>query len=416
MFFRATILSTAIVLAFSAAISNAVTLTTEEAASRATRNNAALRAARLRIDEAKGRLLGAGRLANPETEFEFSQNPRMPERTFAVSWIQKFPVTARLRLEKAVSRAELEAAQAEVRNAERKLAGEVRIAAVKLLTLERMRGLRGQQISNSDELVGFMTKRVSTGEASVVDVGQVELESKQLGTQVLQLNVEKSAILGELRLLLGLGAKEPLQIKGELSEPGSLPSRATSVANRADYRAARAGLEAAQQGVALARANKWEDVGVGLTAEHSREEDAPEGFERDTMLGFKVNVPLPLWNKNEGRIAEANAVARRAEKEIDAIAAQIRSEVATARDEMAALAEVIAQIDDKLLPQSRQIEDQLRASYQTGQTTVPEVVRARGRRFELEVQRIEALRDYHLAKARHRTALGVAGGTQSSGK
>ena len=84
MLFRATILSTALVVVFQAAISSAVTVTPEEAASRATRNNAALRAARLRIDEAKGRLLGAGRLANPEAEFEFSQNPRSPERTFAV--------------------------------------------------------------------------------------------------------------------------------------------------------------------------------------------------------------------------------------------------------------------------------------------------------------------------------------------
>ena len=400
----------------SAPISSAVTLTAEEAATRAVRNNAALRAARVRIDEAKGRLLGAGRLANPEAEFEFNQNPRSPERTFAVSWMQKFPVTARLRLEKAVSQAEVEAAQAEVRNAERKLAGEVRTAAVKLLTLERMRGLRAQQIGNSDELAGFMTKRVATGEASVVDVGQVELESKQLGTQVLQLDVEETTILGELRLLLGLGSREPLKIKGELSEPGKLPARGAAVANRADYLGAQAGLTAAQRGVALAKANKWEDIGVGLTAEHSREEDAPEGFQRDTMLGFKVNVPLPLWNKNEGKIAEATAAARRAEKEIDAVAAQIRAEVATARDEMATLSEVIAQIDAKLLPQARQIEDQLRASYQTGQTTVPEVVRARGRRFELEAQRIEALRDYHLAAARYRTALGEPRGNQSSGK
>jgi outer membrane protein TolC len=362
----------------------------------------------LRIDEAKGRLLGAGRLSNPEVEFEFSQNPRMPERSFALTWMQKFPVTARLRIEKAVSRAELAAAEAEVRNAERKLAGDVQIAAVKLLTLDRVRQVRGQQIVNSDELSGFMSRRVSTGEASIVDVGQVELESKQLATQLLQLDVEQAALLGELRLLLGMSPTAPLSIKGELAEPGAIPSLTPILGKRGDYRAAHAELEAAQHSVALAKANKWEDIGVGLTAEHERAEDAPEGFERDTMLGFKVNVPLPLWNKNEGKIAEATASAQRAKKEIDAIAAQIRSEVSIARAEMAALAGVIEQTDSKLLPQARQIEDQLRSAYQIGQTTLPEVIRARGRRFELEAQRLDALRGYHLARARHRTALGAA--------
>ena len=68
------------------------------------------------------------------------------------------------------------------------------------------------------------------------------------------------------------------------------PSYPRSPGKRADYRAAQAGLEAAQQGVALEKAKKWEDIELGLTAEHSREEDAPDGFVRETMLGFKVKA------------------------------------------------------------------------------------------------------------------------------
>ena len=66
--------------------------------------------------------------------------------------MQKFPLTARLRLEKAVTRAELAAAEAEVRNAERKLAAEVSTAAVKLLGLGGQQALRERQLGNSREL------------------------------------------------------------------------------------------------------------------------------------------------------------------------------------------------------------------------------------------------------------------------
>jgi hypothetical protein len=89
-------------------------------------------------------------------------------------------------------------------------------------------------------------------------------------------------------------------------------------------------------------------------------------------------------------------------------AAQAAAETSAARHPMAALARVIGEIDGKRIPQSRRIEEQLQASYSTGQTTLPEVIRARGRRFELEAQRLDAPRDYHPARVRYSMALGGA--------
>ena len=381
-----------------------LSLSVESAAAFAIKNNPALAAARLRIEEARGRIDGSGLRPNPELEWELSQNVRSLEHGVGVAWMQKFPRTARLVLEKAVSRAELTAAAAEVRDAERRLAGEVRSAAVGLLALEKERGLREQQIANSDELAAFMTKRVQTGEAAAVDAAQVELESKQLSTQILMLNVEKATLLGTLRPLLGVSGA--VAITGTLAEPSGQPAKGAPLSARGDYRAAQANAEAARQGVELAKANKWEDITVGISASHDRSEDAPEGLSRDTMVGVKVNIPLPLWNKNEGKIREALATAKRTEKEIAAVVAQARAEAAAARSEMAALSKIVADIDEKLIPAAKQIEEQLRTNYAAGLTPLPEVIRARGKRFELEAQRLDALRDYHLARARHVTATG----------
>ena len=384
-----------------------LSLTVEGAASYAVSHNPALSAARLRIEEARGRLDAVGRRPNPELEFDLSQNIRSREHGVGVAWMQKFPRTARLTLEKAVSRAHLAAAAAEVRDAERRLAGEVRVAAVSLLALEKERDLRSQQIINSEELIAFMSKRVQAGEASAVDAAQVELESKQMGTQVLMLDVEKAILLGTLRPLLGVGTRDTVNINGVLSEPGALPAKGASVVGRGDIRAAQANAEAAKQNVALAKAGKWEDFSAGLMATHELAEDAPDGFERDTTLGLKFSLPLPLYNKNEGQIREAAAAAKRTEKEIEAVAAQASAETAAARGEMAALAKIVADIDGKLIPAAKQIEEQLRANYAAGLTPLPEVIRARGRRFELESQRLDALRDYHLARAKHLTATGA---------
>ena len=69
----------------------------------AVQNNPAWRSARYRIEEARGRLLQSGRLANPTIEFGGRHNAAFREGSLDVAFSQAFPLTARLNLEKAVS-------------------------------------------------------------------------------------------------------------------------------------------------------------------------------------------------------------------------------------------------------------------------------------------------------------------------
>lgn len=390
----------------SAANVGAVTITLDGVRDRALAHNPQLAAARLRIEEARGRLLGSGRLSNPTFEAEYLQNVRAPERAVEVAFVQRFPVTARLRLEKNVSRIQLAAAEAEVRDAERKLIADARGVAVKLLALSAQREVRRQQLANSRDQTEFISKRVERGEASSLDVAQLELEADQLQVELLQLDTSRATMLGELRPLLGIAADEPLEITGALASPGGIPMPGGEE-HRPDLQAARLTADAAAQAVALARTRRWEDVGVGLIGSGERTEDAPDGLSNDYFIGVRLSLPLPLWNRNEGQIAEAEAAATRMEKEADALALGIRSEAAALRAEMAALAKLIAEMDAKLLPKATQVEEQLRAAYDAGQLSFSEALRARARRLELAQRRVDALRDYHLARVRYEAAAGL---------
>ncbi len=390
----------------SCACAGGLPLSVEGAAAFALAHNASLSAARLRIDEARGRLLQAGRLANPEIDADYRQNVRSRENSVGIGLAQKFPLTARLRLEKAVSQAELAAAEAEVRNAERKVAADVRTIAVKLLALAGQRQLRDRQVGNSRELGNFTRRRLESGEASAADVSLVELETLQLLTELLQIEVERIALIGELRPLLGSAANDEPVITGELTAPAP-PPRGGDRASRPDFIAAQNLAEAARQSAELARAQRWEDVSVGLKLETELAEDAPDGLQRDNFVGFRFSLPLPFWNNNAGRIAETTAAAARGQKEAEALALVIDAESAAARDAMSALSKVVTALDDSLLPKAAQLETQLRDAYSAGQTPLPEVLRARDRRVALERQRLDALRDYHLARVRHSAATGT---------
>jgi cobalt-zinc-cadmium efflux system outer membrane protein len=203
-----------------------------------------------------------------------------------------------------------------------------------------------------------------------------------------------------------VAANEPVEIRGSLAAPGALPGKGAVAQGRGDLEAARHSAEAARQAVGLAKARKWEDIGAGITASGERTEDAPEGFSNDYFLGVKFSLPLPLWNRNEGQIAEAAAAAERTSKEADAMAFNIRSEIEGARAEMTALAKLVAEMDGVLLPKAAEVEEQLRVSYGTGQTALTEVLRARARRIELAQRRLDAIRDYQLTGVRYEAALG----------
>lgn len=385
----------------------AAAFTSESAVRQALANNADLAAVRLTVEEARGRLAKAGRLADPELESELKPNVRGREGVLGFGLTQRFPLTARLRLEKAVSRAELAVAEAEVSDAERRLAAEVALAAVDWLALGTQRALKERQLANSRELVEAANRAAGVGEGSALEAAQFDLEAQQLVTQLLQLDTGYSALLGELRPLLGVPAPEPIEITGTLPEVAVVGTEAVALSRRADHQAALARREAAERALALVRANRWQDLGVGLLGEMERAEDAPAGIRQDNFAGLRLSLPLPFWNRNQGRVQEATATAQRRVKESEALAFRIRAEVEAAERQMAVAARLAGEVTATLLPKAAQLEERLAKLRAEGQASLADVLRARERRLQLESTRLEAVRDFHRARVRLDIATGA---------
>ena len=391
-----------------AASSPAARFTLDSAVSYALTHNPDLAAARYSIEEARGRLLGSGRFSNPELESDLRPNVRGREFSFGVGFVQRFPLTQRLRLEKAVSQAELATAEAEVRAVEMRLTVAVRTVAVKILSLDASKALKEKQIANSKELAASAARIAAQAEGSGLEATQFELEAQQLSLDLLTLESERATLMGEARPLLGIPFSETVEFTGSLpavTVPGAI---SPDVAARADYQAALARIEAARQGIALAKANKWADAGVGLSAEVDRTEDAPDGLEIDGIIGIKFSLPLPFWNKNEGKIKEAEAATMRAEKEAEAVAANVRSEVMAALGEMKAARRILDEISTVLLPKARSLEDKIASFFKESQPGIllTDVLRSREKRLAIEQANLDALRAFHLARIRFNAAMG----------
>jgi cobalt-zinc-cadmium efflux system outer membrane protein len=378
----------------------------DEIPGRIREHNRDLAAARVQIREAAGRHRQSGRLANPTLEIEAAGQANGPGSTYAAALSQRFPMTARLRHERAASQAELAAVEAEVSEAERTLIAQAQLGAVRWLAIEAVRAMQQHQRRVRRELADLLARRAAAGEVSTLEAAMVELDAREGECEMARLDAQQEALAGELRPLLGLAADARLRIAGSLGAPGKLPPQARSAPERPDLRAQRHHTDAAREQVAVQRSSRFEDVAIGPIVRRDRFEDAPGGVAADDLVGLRVSIPLPLWNANQGAIAEAEARHERMRIQGEARQRAVEAEIHAARAEMALLQKQIHELDDHLLPKAAEIEQQLRALFDAAQMPLSELLRARDQHLSLLQERLDALRDYHLARVRYYAAVG----------
>ena len=387
------------------AAETSVVVTLDSIGGRIRAQNPDLAAARMRIQEAVGRMNQSGRLSNPDLETSFEHNSRFREGKLEIGFSQRFPVTGRLQLEKDVSLTELKASEAEVREVERQIIAKSREAVVKVLATRQRRELLREQIGVSKEFADFLSGVAAKGEGSALDAGQAKLEATSLSMEIRQLDASETALIGELKPLLGMRPGESLSVSGSLPSP-SLPSVAADPAKRPDFQAAKLNAQAAAQGVTLEQARRYDDVEGGLFAAAERTEDAPNGYDNEAIIGLRFKIALPFWNKNEGAIQEAEARKKRMEMETIALGRGIRLETEAARAEMAEWARMVGDIDRTLLPLADEQSKLAENAYRNGQGEIQSVLRSREKRLQLSAAKLDALREFHLARVRHETSLG----------
>lgn len=378
-------------------------LTYESIPARIRSGNPELAAARFRIGEALGRLKQTGRLSNPSLEVGLSRHLQGSEGGIEIGIAQKFPLTNRLTLEKEIGIAEVEMAEAEVKDVERLLTAEARSEFVKSMAVRDRQDLLTKQKQFADELAGFVADASGRGELSALDAAQARLAALRLTTEELRLEAEQAASLGMLRPLVGIAQGAQVILSGNL--PALNLTEIASV-KRPDLDAMKAGLKAAGTGIALEQVRRRDDIEASVFAAGDRTMDAPDGLENEAMIGIKLSIPLPFWNDNQGAIEEATARHGRKREEINALVLEINHSGETARAETQRWAALISEIDDTLLPLAKEQTDLLETAYRSGQGDLQSVLRSREQSLELLASKIEATREFRLALIRYQSAIG----------
>lgn len=380
----------------------------------AQRDNKDLRVARYALQLARARLLQAGALPNPRinasgvSDFAFN-NDGAYSASFGIS--QDFPVAGRILRQKEVALVDIDLAQAEIEEAERRLAGEVTANVYRVLVVDRQMQAR-EALSAVDERLAKATRsRYKAAEVSELDVNAVSLDLQKLAQERSLLETQRKGLLQSLNRQLGRPAASPLSVIEPLPAIDALPALDTEVSKalsqRPDLRQVQLQVDRAQAEIALAKAKRWEDWSVGLGVQQDRQviDGAPsQGIDR--ALSFNVTIPLSLKNRSRGLLAEAEATRDQSRERAEALKFEISSEVAAAHAEAASLQSLLKTYDAGLMPVAERNVGLAEKGYSQGLVSVVEVVQAQRQQAELKAAQLATLDQYLQALARLRTAVG----------
>lgn len=387
-----------ILLGISLAGARAESFTPEDAAIFAVRHNKDLASARFMIAEAEGKLLQAGLWMNPEfslgSQFN-AQQPRSGDSLFSAEFMQKFPLAGRLAKAKAVARLDVAMAAEELRDKERMLAGDVLGKARSILIMDRKIQLNREVSGVLDRVIQQTKNLITTGGASAAEARVAEIERKMLELDRQNMDIQKQAMLAELNGMLGRGPREAFSLAGELPSPPSSSVLKTAAdeatKRRPDYRLAALEIDKTRSEEVLARAERWEDVSIGLAGMRQHQTfDGEISNMNNTMVGVVVSVPVPIWNRNQGRIAEARAAQQRTMTALQARELAIATEVREAQIRVTGLAEVVAKTRGPAVDLARNNTKLLEDTFASGTIPFLMIFESQKQRLDLEKSALDS--------------------------
>jgi cobalt-zinc-cadmium efflux system outer membrane protein len=380
-------------------VERAVTLALERSAEVAALA-AEARAARARLEEAQLVLR-----ANPELAVAVGPRTRPGETTADVEVAISQEVepfgTRGARID--VAHAEREAAEAQLAARRVEVAALARQAFARALTSERLEALGGEALALARESVRVAERRQAVGDASQLEVNAARVE---VGRALREAQIARRAsalAIAELRVVLGMDPSADVHLAEEVPPPlrpaVSIDRLvASALESRGDLRAARHELEAARAD--RRRASREWLPAPRIGAAYKREEGA------DVVLG-SLELPIPLFNRNQGARGTAAARVTRAERTLEAAERRARQEIVLALQRADAAREAVRAFEGDILSASQDNLTLTTKAYESGKLRLAELLLVRRSAIETRRGQIEALEELALAEGELRRALGM---------
>jgi outer membrane protein, heavy metal efflux system len=266
--------------------------------------------------------------------------------------------------------------QSQYHDQERQTLLNVKTAFTNMLFAKAALSLADENLSGYQHTVDLSRERLKAGDISATDFERIDLQLVEFESDEDSAKLNLTQASDQLQALLGTSKPDrAFDITGTLDPPAFSTPLDTieqmALASRPDYQTAQHSLELAQANVSLA--NSMGTTDPTLAAEYERSGN-------DNTFGASVNIPLRIFDRNQGEKERAKYEVEASRFAEVAARSQIFSDVDQAWASYQTSLAQARRYNDHYLKEAEHVRDNLEFSYRHGGTTL--------------LDYLDALRDY----------------------
>lgn len=369
------------------------TLTLSDVLARAREQAPEIVSARLALEEARGRLVGASlRLqSNPQIDVAVG-NRNGPDSRFTdfdLGLGQSFEPGARRSARIAGANAAIAQTAANADEVTRSVLRSAASAYYRAVHASDRIRLLNAAYELAWAILSIADRRFKAGDIPVLDVNIAKASVARVRAGREGAEASKALALGELRQLLRLDLD--VSVDGTLTRPADadLAAALQFASQRPELRALEASIQEAEAELRLGQSFAKPEFGVGIR--YSREEG-------DQILLGGMTVTLPMFSKGEEQRAIGSARAARLRAELDAARARVQVEVRAAFDAYNRRLTALRVLEADAIPGLDDNEQLTTRSFEVGQLGLPELLLIRREILDTRFQHLDALLEAALAR------------------
>ena len=367
-------------------------LTLADLESMAMQNNPALHEAAALVEAAQGNWVQVGLPPNPVIGYsgqQLSSHGQAEQQGIFLG--QKFVTGKKLRLNRQVADWELQRVERELEAVRLRVLTDVRIGYYDVLIAQRRRELAADLVRISEQGTKAAQLLFEGEEVSEADPLRARVEAEM--AQILLQTSTNQHVEAWRRLIAVLGMPELAhqRLKGELKPDGIALSWQETLqqvlSESPEIAAAIADVEATQWAVERAYAEVKPDVDVQAVFQDDRGTGSSNG-------NLQVTLPIPIINRNQGRIQQAEAQAAAAERAVDRLALDLQTRLAAAFQRYESARNQVEKYSRTggILENADRTLELIRTGYQAEEFGVIELLAAQRTYFQTNLAYLESLR------------------------
>ena len=288
----------------------------------------------------------------------------------------------------------IQSAEASFGDAVRQLGFTVKDTYYRIQLAQRRLILAEENRDRFARILDINTIRFKKGYIAEVDLIRIRLQMVDFQSQVIQSLQEGESARGDLRLLLRLSPSTLLELTTELDfrriDPDIGKLRMVALDLRPDIKARRFAYSQRESDLKLAKAYRIPDVTIGA----GYAVQGPQGPDNPQQWSLNLGLPLPIFNRNQGGILQAEVSVQTAEADLNKTVNLVENEVEVAYRNLLQSRRLVEAYVGGVLEDARSTFTIVERAYERGGATILDLLDAARTSRMIQQNYIEALFNY----------------------